>query len=113
MKCIKDDQIVLKGNYNTDVTQNLVIVLEMCDSTKGQKCKSKEEIKDWMKFKYIVTHTNTRSFIQYEFFEKSIDSTSHVEWYPISEVVRSETVKMITRTRLKLNDHHWNIGNLR
>ena len=66
-----------------------------------------------MKFKYIVTLTNTRSFIQYEFFEKSIDETSHIEWYPVSELVRFEYVKMITRTRLKLNDHHWNIGNMR
>ena len=66
-----------------------------------------------MKFKYIVTLTNSRSFIQYEFFENSIDETSHIEWYPISELVRFEYVKMITRTRLKLNDHHWNIGNMR
>ena len=66
-----------------------------------------------MKFKYIVTHTNTRSFIQYEFFDKSIDETSLLEWYPISDLVRFEHVKMISRTKLKLNDHHWNVGDMR
>ena len=66
-----------------------------------------------MEYKYIITLTNSRSFIQYQFYENSIDETSHIEWYPISELVRFEYVKEITRTRLKLNDHHWNIGNMR
>ena len=66
-----------------------------------------------MQAKYILTLTNTRSFIQYEFFEDSIAETSQIQWYPLTYDVRFEQVRMITHTQLKLNDYHMSVGDLR
>ena len=52
------NDVVLKGNYDTDAAINLMIVFEKCDpiqrEKKGLKCKSEEQITEWMEFKYII-----------------------------------------------------------
>ena len=34
-------------------------------------------------------------------------------WYPLTNDIRFEQVRMITKTQLKLNDYHWSVGDLR
>ena len=69
MKCI-EKPYELWGDYNSDVTQNLMVVFEKCDdrpkseiaesesASEGNetkvKCKSKAEIDEWMKQKYLL-----------------------------------------------------------
>ena len=65
-----------------------------------------------MQAKYILTLTNTKSFIQYKFFEESIAESSQIQWYPLTYDARFEQVRMITQTHLQLNDYHWSIGDL-
>ena len=51
--CPKDlNDVVVKGNYDTDATSNLMIVFEKCDPVQrekeGLKCKTEQQIDDWM-----------------------------------------------------------------
>ena len=57
-----DDEISIFGNWNTDYIKNLMVAFEKCDSN-VRTCKSEAEINAWIKTKYIVTMTNTRSFV--------------------------------------------------
>ena len=84
LKCITDDKTKIKGNYNTHIAQNLMVVFEKCDIKTQKACKSEEEISEWMQNKYILTLTNIKSFIQYEFFEDSIAETSQIQWFPLT-----------------------------
>lgn len=70
MKCITETYN-LQGNYNTELAANLMVVFEICDSTK-RICKTREEIDEWLRFKYIITLTNERTFIQHKFGEEKI-----------------------------------------
>lgn len=67
MNCLQQtDDMVLWGNYDTDIASNLMIVFETCDVNKlppGQKCKSEKEIEKWMEFKYIIVLENEAKFI--------------------------------------------------
>ena len=52
------------GNYGSIAANNLMVVFELCDGTlPGATCKSKDEIKKWLEFKYIITVDNIKRFI--------------------------------------------------
>ena len=44
----------IHGNYDTSSLRNFMIVFEKCDPEK-RKCKSDQEITDWLEYKYIYT----------------------------------------------------------
>ena len=50
MRCLKDENdIMLWGNYNSPDSSNLMVVFDKCDNaTSRVKCKSDEEINNWM-----------------------------------------------------------------
>ena len=87
-----------------------MIVFEKCDPKK-QKCKSEHQITEWLKNKYILTLTNTKSFIQHEFNDKRIAKRASLKWWALSEKQRIDQVRMISRTKINLNDYQWDIGN--
>ena len=63
MKCLSDSEsdLHLWGHYGTASAANLVIAFDKCDnSTFAGKCKSEEEIKDWMLLKYIILGWNSK-----------------------------------------------------
>ena len=54
--CPKDlNDIEIKGNYDTSVASNLMIVFEKCDpvlrAKSGLKCKTEEQMEEWLLFK--------------------------------------------------------------
>ena len=51
-----------------------MVVFERCvpDSDKGKVCAGKEEISDWMQFKYIMVAANEENFLQSN-IEKGIE----------------------------------------
>ena len=104
MKCITDDLTQIYGNYDSYSAENLMVVFELCDPDKTT-CKSEQKIKEWIKSKYIVTLTNQRDFISHEFKEKRIAEQSSIKWFAMSEISRVDQVRMITRSKLKLNDY--------
>ena len=55
MICIKDeDSFKIYGHYDTGQAQNFMIAFERCDETL-RACKNEAEIKEWLKYKYIIT----------------------------------------------------------
>ena len=111
MKCITDDLTSIFGNYDTASAENFVVVFETCDRSE-RTCKTDQEIKDWIQSKYILTLTNEKSFISHEFFESRVASISKLKWFAMNEQTRLDQVRLITRSKLKLNDYQWNIGNM-
>ena len=61
------------GNFDSTIAENIMIVFSTCNQTMETKaktgvvCKTKTEINDWMRFKYFITLTNEKKFIQHKF----------------------------------------------
>ena len=118
LKCIKNlDDMMVKGNYDTNEAANLMVVFEECDpakrKAKGLKCKPKADIDKWLEFKYFYVLENEKQFVQYKFEEERLNQSSKTTWYPISSKTRIDYVRMITRKDMKLNDDWFaNIGDV-
>ena len=88
-----------------------MVVFEKCDRTKRQ-CKSDTAIHDWMESKYIIHVENIKRFIQHDFEEDRIEKSSVLHWHPLSPDVRTDTVNLIQRQSMIMNDYRMNIGSL-
>ena len=56
-KCLDnpEEHLLMKGNYDTEMAANLMIVFDICnDATSSVKCKPQEEIDEFLKFKYLI-----------------------------------------------------------
>ena len=107
--CMADqNDLSIRGNYDTSSGESLMVVFDRCDSEKrakfGLKCKSDTEIDEWLRFKYIIVRENSRQFVQHKFQNERLDDSSRITWYPISAINRIDVVKMITRSEIQLND---------
>ena len=75
MKCIDEKQQTdIFGSYNTDKASNLMIVFERCKvkTNDNKPCKDDSVIDDWLKYKYIVSLENEKTFVQDGFNDDSI-----------------------------------------
>ena len=59
--CI-DDDIHVKGNYDSQEADTFAIMLERCNPAERSTCKSDEEIDEWIKGKFIVMVDNNWRF---------------------------------------------------
>lgn len=97
MKCI-DEPYEIYGDYNSDVTANLMAVFVKCDPEK-RKCKTRQEIDDWLKFKYLVVLQNeSYVFEAIEDVDKRLTEYSTISQHPIDFNVRSDWPRMVYRT---------------
>jgi len=85
----------------------------MCQQEDGSDiiCKSDEEIKEWLKQKYILTLNNQRRFRLEEFRKGKVVPESRTNWIPINTQYREEVVFKIEITSLELQDLIWQWGN--
>ena len=99
------------GNYDTTTGQTLMIVFETCDEKKLpqgiEKCASKEEINEWMNTRYLVTLENEKRFIEHKFNQDRVVASAETKWFPLNSQSRSDYVRLITRTRMDLEDDYW------
>ena len=60
----KPEKQSLRGNFDTSIGDNLMVVFEKCNpnNTLNITCKSKDEINKFMKGKYIVLLVNQVKF---------------------------------------------------
>ena len=84
-------------------------VFEKCDPAKSL-CLAEEKINEWLSWKYLVTVTNEKHFVQHKFGRSRIIESSDLQWNPIDPNIRSDFVKYITRTELDLKDDYWGLG---
>jgi len=71
MNCL-DTTFELRGNWNTSEAKLLVIDFEPCNPEERDTCKSEEEIRQWLRDKYIMVVYNTQIFNRAEYGEKRI-----------------------------------------
>ena len=81
-----------------------MIVFEMCNEAKTPtiKCKTKTELKQFLKNKYLVTLENSSHFISHRFDEKRVNKKAEIKWYWLSTTTRLDYVNMITRESITL-----------
>ena len=72
LKCV-DEPYENFGHFDTEIASNLLIKFDKCDP-EVQKCKSQEEIDQWLDRKYILLLENHQSHIQDE-----IDKTNYIK----------------------------------
>ena len=85
-KCMDDKNISLWGDYNTEKAQNLMVMFEMCEGRAD--CKSEEEIRDWLKQKFIVLLYNTVSFDPSGYDQDTLIRESKFHYVPFSSRIR-------------------------
>ena len=74
----------------------------MCQKEEGKDCESEEEIRNWLKKKYIVIVYNQIRFDSEKYFENSRVPEARIAYVPISSQVREEIAFKIHRTNLEL-----------
>ena len=60
----------------------------MCEYVEGGKCKTEEEIKKWLRGKYIILLYNQIVFDQENYFSDARKKEARIEYIPISSQVR-------------------------
>ena len=89
-----------------------MIVWERCDpeknklseATKDIVCANDEDYKEWAKQRYLLTIENQKRFIQHKFGEARLVPSAEMRFYPLNLQSRDDTVNMLTRGKLDLND---------
>ena len=81
MKCV-DQPISTYGNFQTESAKILLIIFERCDHGLRKTCKSDEELKNWLKDKYLVFAYNKQVFNSTGFKEKAINKYAWIDWLP-------------------------------
>ena len=83
MKCI-DEQVNIYGDYNSNSAQLLTLIFEACNPEVRSTCKNEEEIKAWLRRKFIITVENTNVFRMNIYNNTRVTYESHFNWYGIS-----------------------------
>ena len=60
LRCI-DEEFNVRGDFNTNSAENLMITFELCDSTK-RTCKAKSVIEEALDFSYILLIENQKTY---------------------------------------------------
>ena len=65
LRCLDNpEDLQIWGNYDTGSAANILVVLDKCDPLNSAvTCKSEEEIQEWLRFKYILTTSNSKRFV--------------------------------------------------
>jgi len=82
MKCITNP-VELRGNWESDEAQALVISFEKCDPKVRSTCKSDLEIREWMKQSSIYIIYNKVRFEVTKFGNERFRKTAFIEEIPI------------------------------
>ena len=79
----------LWGDFNSQKTQQLAIRFRRC--TGKDYCKSEEEVRDWLRRKYIVILYNQVRFDTEQYFENSRVEESRIKYIQINSQVNELT----------------------
>ena len=89
LQCL-DKDFRLQGDYNSAYAKILKLTFEICDrSVEENDCAPEEEIRDWLKRKFLVVLMNQERF-QQTIGEDMIKQESKLVWYPIESTRRVE-----------------------
>ena len=109
LNCIKNDDAMIKGDFNAAAASQLVIKFDVCrdpDGTKIEdiKCKTKEDIERWMNRKFILTLENVIVFQKDKVEDTKLTKESHLRWNVLSPQQRVDNYFYVLQTQLDLSD---------
>jgi hypothetical protein len=58
------------------------VSFDQCDRKQRNTCKSEEEVKEWMKDKYLIIAYNKQMFNSRKFGDEKFSKYSTIEWLP-------------------------------
>ena len=108
--------MLIQGDYNSAKARHLQIRFEKCEQKRedeagtGVKCKTDDEVKEWLKRKFILTYANSIRFRLELFNSAKIVKESRTTWIPINTQYREEKVFMSQVTYAELQDRLWQWG---
>ena len=86
------------------MASNLMIVFELCNKAERSDCKSMEEMKKWMQFKYIFVQQNEMIYRQeVREIDQRAEKHSSIITHPLSNVTRIDHVRMIQISKVHFN----------
>ena len=107
------DEYKTFGNFDAPSGDNLVIAFEMCTPEKSQvPCKSEEEVREWMFYKYIAIFINQKLFISHKFGPESVNAQAELKWYPLNIGSRSDYVLQLHRNQMDMHDSLIDLGSI-
>ena len=82
MMCTDSKDLMIRGDYNSNSAQMLLITFNRCHDRTD--CKTEKEIDDFIRGKYIVVLTNIVRFDSILLASNAIVRESALTWYPVS-----------------------------
>ena len=73
---------MIKGDYNSNSAQMLLVTFNRCHDR--EDCKSKEDIDEFIRGKYLVVMKNTVRFDSVLLAKNAVVKESILTWFPIS-----------------------------
>ena len=59
------------------------VSFDKCDRKQRKTCKSDEEVREWMKDKYLIIAYNKQMFNSRKFGDEKFSKYSTLEWFPM------------------------------
>lgn len=97
LQCIDRKKLNLYGNYNSELANQLSIIVRRCVNLTEEKlekltpddpppiiCKSDEEITEWLRNKYILLYYNEVIFNATRYNDQAVAKVSQVKWIKVS-----------------------------
>lgn len=97
------EDLVIWGDYNQDVAQQLAVKFKMCEG--HEYCESKEDILKWISGKYVLLLYNQVRFNTEVYFQDAVVPVSVLKYIPISSQIRQIVPLEVQTTNLELQDY--------
>ena len=111
LQCI-DEDIVVKGTDQSLSAQLLSIQFVACDYINNSTCKSYEEIRQFMRRKFVITYENQSIFKLDKYDHRKITRESNLVWHPMNTVLKQETVTQVHISEVTMQDKYFRAGDL-
>ena len=82
MMCTDSKDLMIRGDYNSNSAQMLLVTFNRCHDRSD--CKSKEDIDNFIRGKYLVVLSNTVRFDSILLADNAVIKESVLTWYPVS-----------------------------
>ena len=87
--CLKAEDRIIKGEYDSEIGQSLVVELQKCTADQEVQCKSDAEIQNFFnQGGNLLLLNNQIRFDSYQYGADSIIKESKITWLPISNIVK-------------------------
>ena len=101
-KCIKENDMVIWGNYSSQKAQQIAFRFKMC--TGHSYCKNEREVRDWLKRKFIVILHNQIRFDTQVYGKGAVVKESRLIYHGVSSQISVIVPFKVQKTEIELHD---------